>query len=156
MPDIKYYPQDRKNSGTLGIKLPANADKGTSNSGLFNMSYTTEEQAVSNYINLLLTRRGERYMQPEYGIGIQEQLFEQNTDFLQDLIESEIRLQTAIWLPYIDIKNLVVKTPTDSPGLNENGDHNISISITFSVTENGANIQITFFDVHGKIQYGIS
>jgi len=155
MTDIKYYPQDKKNFGTLGIKIPCNSNRSTSNTGIFNMSYTTEDQAVSNYINLLLTRRGERYMQPEFGIGIQEQLFEQNTDFLQQQIQAEIELQSSIWLPYIINESIEVFTPTDSPTLNENGDHGIQIKITFKVTESGANRTITFFDTGGRIKYGI-
>lgn len=60
--DIKYYPEDtNKDSGTLGIKLPMNAiDK--KSGGTFSMSHTTEEQSISNFINLLLTKSGERYM----------------------------------------------------------------------------------------------
>ena len=45
---IKRYPND--NNQTIGIKLPANGQKGRA---FFNTSQTTEEQAISNYINLL-------------------------------------------------------------------------------------------------------
>ena len=75
MSELKYYPEDRSRySGTLAVKLPMNGSKKGS---FFNMSHTTEEQAVSNYINLLLTRKGERLMQPQFGIGIQDYLFDQ-------------------------------------------------------------------------------
>ena len=84
--NIKRYPEDILDN-TIGIKLPMNG----SDKKLFNMSFTTEDQAVSNYINLLLTRPGERYMQPNFGIGIQLYLFEPNTDILR------IELERIIW-----------------------------------------------------------
>ena len=147
---IKYYPNDRRNTGTLGLKLPMNALKSKSNTGVFNTSRTTEEQAVSNYINLLLTRRGERYMQPEFGIGIQEKLFEQNTEFLQSQIELEIQTQSEFWLPYIFNKSIVVSYASDIPTLGGDTEHGIHVTIVFSVTESGANQTIVVFGENGK------
>lgn len=147
---IKYYPSDRKNVGTLGIKLPMNASKNKTNTGIFNTSRTTEEQSVSNYINLLLTRPGERYMQPEFGIGIQEKIFEQNTEFLRSQIEIEIQTQSAFWLPYIFNKSIDVQSASDIPTLGGDSEHGIHVTIVFSVTENGANQTIVVFGENGK------
>lgn len=84
---IKFYPEDLKSaSGFIGIKLPMNG----SDRGIFNMSRTTEDQAVSNYVNLLLTKKGERYMQPEFGVGLPFYLFEPNTPALRIELEAEI------------------------------------------------------------------
>ena len=66
MANYKSYPPDTT-KGTLGIKLPMNSKTGR---GVFNMSYNTEDQSVSNFVNLLMTRQGERYMQPEFGVGL--------------------------------------------------------------------------------------
>lgn len=138
----KLYPQDyNKETGTLAIKLPTNNTLNKSSNNLFNMSYTTEEQAVSNYINLLLTKKGERYMQPEFGVGLPWFLFENNTGLTTEQIETEIEIQSSIWLPYIIINNLIIKEEysqtTDINGL--------MIQISFSVTEQGANREITIF-----------
>jgi len=148
--NIKYYPEDIKRShGSLAIKLPMNATGNSSTGGIFNMSYTTEEQAVSNYINLLLTRSGERYMQPNFGIGIQEKVFEQNTPALRAEIELLIRQQAGYWLPYIINHNIVVSVAEDIPALGGNQENGIHIVITFSVTESGANRTITVFGLDG-------
>lgn len=150
---IKYYPEDlNSNSGTLGIKLPMNNRKGN---GMFNMSRTTEEQAVSNYVNLLLTKKGERYMQPEFGIGIQFYLFEQNTQGLRIQLEHEIRRQSAFWLPYITNHNIEVREKAKIPGLTES-ENAIQIVITFSVTEQGANRQIVLFAANGQTNVEIN
>ena len=146
---IKYYPEDNRiGEGTLGIKLPMNG----SARGFFNMSRTTEEQAISNYINLLLTKKGERYMQPEFGIGIQFYLFEPNTEGLRLKLESEIRTQCAFWLPYIQNHSIDVRPRSDIPGMNaSDAENSIQIVITFSVTELGANQQIIVFQNAGQV-----
>tara|TARA_R100000734_G_C3224822_1_gene34966 strand:+ start:10 stop:249 length:240 start_codon:yes stop_codon:yes gene_type:complete len=62
----------------IGLKLPFNRG----NSGLFPQTETTLEQAGSNIKNLLLTAKGERVMQPEFGSRLRELLFEQQTEDL--------------------------------------------------------------------------
>ena len=153
---IKYYPEDEQNSNFIGIKFPTNGNV-SSNGGFFNMSRTTEEQAVTNYINLLLTKRGERYMQPSYGIGLPYRLFEPNTAQLRQLIKLEIEQQSAIWLPYIINHNIEVQDGIDILGMNPtDAENGIRILIEFSVTEKGANRQITVFQDNGKVQYQVN
>lgn len=149
MAQIKYYVEDEaRGFGTIGLKFPLNNNI---NSGLFNMSYTTEEQAITNYVNLLLTRKGERYMHPNYGIGIQLFLFEQNTELLRTKIEFEIRQQAGYWLPYIVNHSIDVRERADLIGLNSDPESAIHIVIHFSVTESGANKTITLFQRGGII-----
>tara|TARA_R110000822_G_scaffold128195_39_gene264021 strand:- start:4281 stop:4751 length:471 start_codon:yes stop_codon:yes gene_type:complete len=147
---IKYYPQDvNANYGSLGIKFPMNAKGSKSDRGVFNVSYTTEEQAISNYINLLLTRPAERYMQPNFGIGLQERVFEQNTKGLREDIKLDITQQSQHWLPYIFTHSIEIGTGENIPSLGADSGHGIHIVITFSVTENGANIRMSLFQVDG-------
>ena len=47
---------------------------------MVSLAFTSFEQVKSNLKNLLLTRRGERIFQPNFGSGIHELLFEQATD----------------------------------------------------------------------------
>lgn len=152
---IKYYPEDDAN-GTLGVLLPMNGRADRSSDGFFAMSRTTEEQAISNYINLLLTKKGERYMQPEFGIGIQFYLFEQNVASLRIELESEIYRQAGFWLPYIINHKIEVKPSADIPGLNGDPENALQIVITFSVTEAGANKTISLFEQGGRISYNIT
>jgi len=150
---IKYYPEDSgEGYGTLGIKFPMNANKAVSNSGGFNMSRTTEEQAVSNYINLLLTFPGERYMQPDYGIGIQRRLFEQNTELFRATIREDILFACNIWLPYIINDEIRINADEQIPGLAGNVEHGVRVEIMFRVTESGANRRITLFTADGIVK----
>lgn len=147
---IKYYPEDlQRDFGSLGIKLPMNASGDSSNNGIFNMSYSTEEQAVSNYINLLLTKRGERYMQPNFGIGIQNYIFDPSTQVMRSEIELVIRQQAGYWLPYIINRSVDVRVAEDIPSLGGNQENGMRIIIIFGVTESGANQTITVFNLNG-------
>lgn len=143
--DSKIYPNDiRKDYGTLGVLLPMNGTNQNSNSQLFNMSFTTEEQAISNLINLLLTKDGERFMRPRFGVGLYFYVFEQNTPITLLAIESAIEEQVGIWLPYINLIDVSV-TGVDDSFYDGNG---INIVITFKVNNSGSNRQISIYNLN--------
>tara|TARA_B100001109_G_C18534490_1_gene322164 strand:- start:51 stop:500 length:450 start_codon:yes stop_codon:yes gene_type:complete len=83
----------------IGLKLPFNRGS----SGLFAQSQTTLEQTGSNIKNLLLTSKGERVMQPEFGSRLRDLLFEQYTEDLDQRIKEEIQESISFWLPHITI-----------------------------------------------------
>ena len=136
------YPSDYSGEyGSIAIKLPMNSFNTKNQSQVFNLSSTTEEQSVSNFINLLLTRSGERFMQPNFGVGLYYYVFEQNVESIRSILEMKIREQTAIWLPYIIIDSMRISTQN-----NKLSDENsINIEISFRVMETGANRVITLF-----------
>jgi hypothetical protein len=70
--EYRYNPIDFKKDVAVGVQLPFGKNK-----GLFSLSYTTEEQAISNLKNLLLTRKGERPFQPQFGSDVYSLMFEQ-------------------------------------------------------------------------------
>jgi len=114
---------ENRNVG-IGITLPIS--KG--NTGYFAQSYTSLEQVKSNLKNLLLTNRRERLMHPNFGVGLRELLFSQNTQQLEATIENEIETSVKYWLPFISIDNVVIEQKP------ENIDTNIfSVSLTFSI-----------------------
>lgn len=136
--ETSYIPIDLQPDVAVGILLPIVRPDGT----LFAQSYTTEQQAISNLKNLILTRRGERLMQPLFGTTIQDSLFEQNTDDLINNIRNSIEEAVEFWLPYIIINTLVI-TPVVSVA-NQTEEHGVTISLNVSVSEQGANIPLTF------------
>jgi len=88
-----------------GITLPVQRG----NSGFFATAFTSFEQAKSNLKNLLLTRKGERILQPNFGSGIHELLFEQATDNLEERLQENITDSVNFWLPYINIDTIDVE-----------------------------------------------
>ena len=87
-----------------GITLPVQRG----NSGFFSQAFNSFEQAKSNLKNLLLTRKGERVFQPNFGSGIHELLFEQATDELETQLQESITNSVNFWLPYINIDTIDV------------------------------------------------
>jgi len=92
------------NYKSLGIGF---GRKSNSN-GIFAVNYTTLTQAKDNLINLILTKKGEREMQPEFGCDIHNLIFEQIVEeSIATDIENSILDAVNIWLPYINVDNII-------------------------------------------------
>jgi len=85
----------------LGIKLPFGS--GQSN---FPLNYTTLDQAKTDLVNLLLTHKGERYMQPDFGTNLRRFLFQPNTSNIEGELRNEILDTIKRWLPFINVGTL--------------------------------------------------
>ena len=89
----------------LGIGINETSNAG----GVFATNFTTLTQAKSNLTNLILTKKGERTMQPEFGCDIWKVLFEQIVDGEIDYeVERVISEAVNIWLPYLEINEIIV------------------------------------------------
>lgn len=134
-----YNPIDLDKDIAVGITLPFGKPH-----GLFAQSYTTEEQAVSNLKNLLLTRKGERPFQPEFGSDVYSLLFENMDESLEDSLKETLSKDIKYWLPYIVIDNIDINVQHDR--------NHLRIELRFRVTEQGANTQIVLFiDADGAV-----
>jgi phage baseplate assembly protein W len=128
----RFSPVDLDKDIAVGVMLPYGK-----NGGLFKSSYTTEEQAISNLKSLLLTRKGERPFQPDFGSFSYDVLFDQMGENLASELDILIREDIGTWLPYIIIDKLDVDIDYDG--------NRINVSLNFRVTEHGANTEIKVF-----------
>lgn len=110
----------------LGIALPF-----VGPFSVFNSTFTTKDQAYSNLKNLLLTYKGERIYQPNFGTDLPKVLFEPSTQELKPIVSQIILNAVDYWLPYINIVDITTVTAEDDPNL----PHELKITITFSVQE---------------------
>lgn len=112
----------------LGIGINKQSDS----NGIFSVNYTTVSQAKDNLVNLIMTRKGERTMQPEFGCDIWRLIFEQiTTETLEIDIERTIVDAVNIWLPYLNIDQILFdydETDIDN--------HSIFLQIVFSLKIN--------------------
>lgn len=126
-------------SFAYGITLPVKNGE----TGFFEQAFTSYDQAKSNLKNLLLTKKGERIMQPNFGTGLHSLLFEQIDDTFQEKIQETITKNVNYWLPYISIKNIDVEMT------NELRDQNrVNLSLEFTVG-NQIDLQELTFTVQG-------
>lgn len=125
--------QDYYRSATFGdsVNYSGSLAGGT---GVFGQTYSTEEQALSNLKNLLMTYKGERYMQPNFGTAIREVLFDNNTEDLRKRLEETINDDIAFWLPYIRVNAVDIVNSADM--------HSISMRIHFQVTTIGSEMVV--------------
>ena len=122
----------------IGIKLPMIGKLGN----LFDLSYSTEEQTISNLKNLLFTIPGDRIMQPLFGTELRSSLFEPNDELLKSRIEESLLRSVNFWLPYIAITELIITPVATIDGAKE--EHGVTISLKLSINGIDVNKPITF------------
>lgn len=94
--------------------------------------YETPKDQINYYLkSLLLTNKGENLSDPIYGVGIRNYLFEQNTPDVSGTLESEIRRQIRIYLPYLTIQNVEMGTTPDDIDNNK-----MKIRIAYTIPRN--------------------
>jgi len=145
-PIYRLEPFNTTPNVAIGVKLPFNkpasafselsnyASGSTDGGSVFVQSYTTLEQVVSNIKSLLLTRKGERFMQPNLGTNIFNFLFENLTNEALETLQESIEDDFEYWLPYATLNNLMV---TEDRALNR-----FNIRFDVAVTTIRANIII--------------
>jgi len=113
----------------LGISLPFNTQN------VFTINYTTKAQTKSNLTNYMLTNKGERVFNPEFGADLRRLLFDQNSDFTsaRDLLAEQL----GIYFPNITVNNLQFSADTQRNLLN------IKLDYSINNTEDSILIQIT-------------
>jgi len=155
-PVYKYQPINESPDQAIGIPLPFNmaskarpatanyASSSLSGNSVFGSTYTTQEQVVSNLKNLLLTSKGERYMQPNFGTNIYSLLFENNTQDIRSTVKKTLTKDIKFWLPYITVNDVIVTTSADM--------HELTIALHFKITNIGANLVINVIASENDLQ----
>jgi phage baseplate assembly protein W len=118
----------------ISPKLPLTVDK---KHGHYSLNESYRNAIRQNLKNLILTSPGERIMDPEFGVGIRNFLFENNTTVLSQDIESKILEQVDKYMSFIEIVDIGFNRTSLAP-INE--ENNLSVTITFFI------IPLQFYD----------
>lgn len=124
----------------IGLSLPIQK----AGNGYFGVTYENSEQVKHNLKNLLLTRKGERLMQPDLGTSLHEKVFEPNTATLALEIEDEIKSAIEKWLPYVVIHEIVVDRRNEYIDANK-----VLVDIKYSLTTDPALIDNFTLTIEG-------
>jgi phage baseplate assembly protein W len=124
---IRVNPLDLRKNIAIGVSLPFK--------GPFKSTFTTKDQIKSNLINLLLTSKGERVMNPTFGCDIKNQLFQNITTALEQNIIDSIIESVNMFIPEVRLVNIEIIPNTD---LNQ-----ISITIDYSIIISNTPGQVT-------------
>ena len=110
---------DLKPSTGVGIDLPFNGPTG------INTTYTTRDAVKANLLNFILTGKRERVMNPTFGSGVRDLIFEQQTEDLTNQVEDLIIGGVEAFFPQVQINTLnVVQSPDN---------YTITIYLNYSV-----------------------
>ena len=123
----RVNPLDLQKNIAIGISLPFGR-LGTNQ--LFNKTYNTKDQIKSNFINLLLTNKGERILNPEFGSSLKQLLFENITPITEENIKDAIISSANIYLPEIQVVNIILNNEYDNNTINITIDYVLRISGT--------------------------
>ena len=103
-----------------------NGDLNVSDNSGFHMVTTLKCNIKQNLKMLILTNPGERVMDPNFGVGIRRYLFEVVSDEVYAEIDSKIKQQVSLYLPYLKITR--VQFARDP-----NNENRINLKIVYSV-----------------------
>ena len=120
----------------IGIGLPLTYNK----TGFFYKTKTSVEQAKSNIKNLLLTKKGERLGNPEFGSDLTSVIFEQEGDDIESKVEEAIRSSMSRFLPFIIIDEIETAFSDRNPNV-------VNVSISFSINIDTTEKEKLSFDV---------
>ena len=87
---------------SISVRLPVVLD-GTDG---FGMITSIRDMVKQNLKMLILTNPGERVMEPEFGVGITQYLFQNFSDNVYAEIDNKIRQQVSDYMPMITIEEV--------------------------------------------------
>lgn len=108
----------------FGIVLPIKRGK----TGYFEQAFDVITQVKSNLINLILTRKGERVFQSDFGTDLHTLVFTQMDDEYDKNVKNSVASAVRKWMPFINIVEQVVMRDEDK--------NNTLLEITFSLSTN--------------------
>jgi len=130
---VRVNPLDLQGNIAIGVSLPFNGP-----SGPFNSTYSTKDQVKSNLINLILTEKGERIMNPEFGCDLKKVLFEQIVEDTFDDIKQIINESITTFIPEIGSTDITVESTPDY-----NNSNTISVTVKYKLTISQEADQVT-------------
>ena len=110
--------------------LPLRADP---QNGFAN-NHTEMEAIIQDLKMLLLTSPGERIMDPNFGVGMRQFVFEQNDPSTYSRIKAKILRQTQEYLPFLDIEEILFNSENNDSRVRPNA---LMVTLKFMVSPLG-------------------
>ena len=102
------------------------------------MNQVSKDSYSSNLLLLLLTQKGQRYYESDYGTNLLKYIFEPNDQLTATDVEEEIRDTVALYIPEVKITSVTFNWNETEEGqpISEN---QLNINIKFVYTEGSLN-----------------
>jgi phage baseplate assembly protein W len=125
----KINPLDLQPRKAIGVDLPF------SGIAVFNSTYQTKDAVKANLINFVLTGQGERFLNPQFGLGITKFLFENITPESIEQAKYITREGITQYFPRIIINELNLNAYPDS--------NQLILQMRYSIRETGIQDELT-------------
>ena len=142
----KPYIQDNDTNVKVGIDLPIH--RGSVADGFFASTSTTIEAVKNNIKNLLQTEEGERFFQPNLGIGLRRLLFENITEENLLGIQDVILDKLEFWLPFVEVRDIQVLSRNNTTDI---GANEIRVKILFNIKQDPNTLDSVTLDFSSDI-----
>lgn len=103
----------------IGVSIPFSAPQA------FSSTYTTQDQIKSNIINYVLTDKGERVFNPNFGSNIRASIFENLTTGLTSNLQQSLQTELTNNFPNVNFTNIQVTPDYDTNTVNININYSI-------------------------------
>ena len=128
---VNIDPLNLSPSKGIGINIPFNGD------AIFKQTFTTKEDVKAGILNLFLTEQGEHYLNNNFGSGIRNFLFEQQSEGLDSRLELFITDQMALYFPQVNVEKINLTNNVD--------DNSISIEVLYVIINTRETDSINIF-----------
>lgn len=105
----------------IGIKTPL--ELGSGRDGLFKMHKNLKDQIKDNFKNLLMTNKGERLGNYNFGANLEELAFELASDDIENEAISRINQAISVYMPFISLTSFEAFTD------HSNNEHHANIGV---------------------------
>ena len=112
----------------IGVSLPFNAPQ------VFTQTYTTKDQIKSNIINYILTDKGERIFNPNFGSNIRKYIFENITTNSISNLQNQLQDDLKSYFPNVIFNEVKIIPNFD--------DNSINIVVNYSIYNDPNEINI--------------
>ena len=106
------FPIDLQPSKAIGFGFPIDGP------AVFIPTFTTREQTKANLVNYLLTNKGERVFNPNFGADLRNLVFENILDRTTDDLKDRIQGDIGIFFPNVVIKEIQFDNQPDNNEIN--------------------------------------
>ncbi len=114
-----------QNSRYINIEFPFK----DSDNGFFLQLTKTDAKAIrSDLMHLILTKKGERYFNPEFGTNLLRYIFEPNDAMTYSDIRTDIQTTVKRYIPNLEINDVIIEP-------DETNEYKANVRIDYTITD---------------------
>lgn len=124
----KIDPLDLQARKAIGINIPFEGK------AVFNSTYQSADAIKANLINYFLTGKGERRLNPDFGAGLQNVVFQNITQNLVETLRERVLNDLDIYFPRVIVEELNILGTPDT--------HTVTFQMSYSVSDTNISDEI--------------